>query len=117
MDINDEEGYVDALDRWHEPHERKGTNIVHLDNRDFYLNENKVKQNEVNRCRYCTFNEGGRCSRYSKWTNIAREECPQGFSQSRCPKCGKRLVQRKGKYGNFYGCSGYPECKFTVPLN
>lgn len=28
-----------------------------------------------------------------------------------CEKCGRPLVVRKGKYGNFLGCSGYPECK------
>lgn len=27
-----------------------------------------------------------------------------------CPKCGKQLVLRKGKYGVFYGCSGFPGC-------
>lgn len=27
-----------------------------------------------------------------------------------CPKCGKPLVIRKGKYGLFWGCSGYPNC-------
>ena len=31
-----------------------------------------------------------------------------------CPKCGKPLVLRKGKYGNFYACSGYPNCKFIL---
>lgn len=30
-----------------------------------------------------------------------------------CPKCGGELVLRKGKYGNFYGCSNYPKCTFT----
>lgn len=30
-----------------------------------------------------------------------------------CPKCGGELVKRNGKYGAFYGCSNYPECKFT----
>ncbi len=30
-----------------------------------------------------------------------------------CPKCGGKLVQKIGKYGNFYGCSNFPECKFT----
>lgn len=30
-----------------------------------------------------------------------------------CPRCGKKLVLRDGKYGRFYGCSGYPDCKFT----
>lgn len=29
-----------------------------------------------------------------------------------CPKCGKTLVKRKGKYGEFFGCSGYPKCKY-----
>lgn len=30
-----------------------------------------------------------------------------------CPKCGSDLVERKGKYGNFVGCSNYPTCKFV----
>jgi len=31
-----------------------------------------------------------------------------------CPRCGGQLVERKGKYGRFYGCSNYPKCKFTI---
>ena len=30
-----------------------------------------------------------------------------------CPKCGRPLVIRKGRYGNFTACSGYPECKYV----
>ncbi len=30
-----------------------------------------------------------------------------------CPNCGKPLVIRKGRYGNFTACSGYPECKYV----
>lgn len=30
-----------------------------------------------------------------------------------CPKCGGKLVSRKGKYGSFIGCSNYPKCNFT----
>ena len=33
-----------------------------------------------------------------------------------CPRCGKSLVLRNGKYGNFYGCSNYPKCKFTLKI-
>ena len=33
-----------------------------------------------------------------------------------CPKCGKKLIQRKGKYGVFWGCEGYPSCKFTSKI-
>ena len=30
-----------------------------------------------------------------------------------CPLCGRPLVKRKGRFGIFYGCSGYPACRFT----
>lgn len=30
-----------------------------------------------------------------------------------CPQCGSRLVKRKGRYGEFWGCSGFPECRYT----
>lgn len=29
-----------------------------------------------------------------------------------CPRCGGKLVLRDGKYGEFWGCSNYPKCKF-----
>ena len=29
-----------------------------------------------------------------------------------CPRCGGKLVLRKGKYGEFWGCSNYPKCRF-----
>ena len=31
----------------------------------------------------------------------------------RCPKCGNVLMLRHGKYGDFYGCAGYPVCSHT----
>jgi DNA topoisomerase-1 len=30
-----------------------------------------------------------------------------------CPKCGKPLVIKSGRFGKFIACSGYPECKYT----
>lgn len=30
-----------------------------------------------------------------------------------CPRCGRVLVLRNGRNGSFYGCSGYPSCRFT----
>lgn len=33
-----------------------------------------------------------------------------------CPKCGGNLVRRKGRYGDFIGCSSYPKCKFTTKI-
>jgi len=31
----------------------------------------------------------------------------------KCPNCGSALIKRKGKNGEFWGCSKYPECKTT----
>jgi len=33
-----------------------------------------------------------------------------------CPVSGDLMVKRFGRNGWFLGCSGYPECKFTMPL-
>jgi len=34
-----------------------------------------------------------------------------------CPKCGKPMVQKDGRFGLFLACTGYPECKHTESLN
>ncbi len=31
----------------------------------------------------------------------------------KCELCGSDMIMRTGKYGSFYACSRYPECKFT----
>ncbi len=36
-------------------------------------------------------------------------------SDEKCPECGANLMVKPGKYGLFYGCSKYPECKYTRP--
>ena len=33
-----------------------------------------------------------------------------------CPECGKKLERRCGKYGEFLGCVGYPQCKYIHDL-
>jgi len=33
-----------------------------------------------------------------------------------CPQCGKELMIRWGKKGEFLACSGYPDCRFTSPV-
>ncbi|GIW63638.1 MAG: DNA topoisomerase 1 [Patescibacteria group bacterium] len=36
-------------------------------------------------------------------------------TDKKCPKCGKKLLLRFSKYGKFYGCSGFPDCKYIEP--
>lgn len=33
-----------------------------------------------------------------------------------CPRCYGELVKRKGKKGEFLGCSNYPKCKYTAEI-
>lgn len=33
-----------------------------------------------------------------------------------CPKCGAPMILRKGKWGEFWGCSTYPRCKKIVSV-
>lgn len=39
-----------------------------------------------------------------------------GNSEETCPKCGKHLMYKLGKYGKFLSCTGYPDCDFAKPV-
>jgi DNA topoisomerase I len=34
-----------------------------------------------------------------------------------CPKCDRPMVVKRGKYGEFLACSGYPDCSHTESIN
>lgn len=36
------------------------------------------------------------------------------MTRNRCPDCGKELKVRHGQFGPFWGCTGYPKCRFTA---
>lgn len=31
----------------------------------------------------------------------------------KCPECGHELIVKRGRFGEFIACTGYPECKYT----
>lgn len=33
------------------------------------------------------------------------------IGEKTCPKCGSKMILRKGRYGKFYGCSKFPYCR------
>jgi len=37
-------------------------------------------------------------------------------TDKKCPKCGKELVEKFGRFGKFLACSGFPDCKHTEAL-
>jgi DNA topoisomerase-1 len=50
--------------------------------------------------------------------NIQPEEQSEEEATDKvCEKCGKPMVSKRGRYGGFLACSGYPDCKNTQSLN
>lgn len=33
-----------------------------------------------------------------------------------CPKCGRPLLDKWGRFGRFLACQGYPQCRYTRPV-
>jgi len=48
------------------------------------------------------------------WTNLEKVNMTQA-SEETCPKCGRSMVIKVGRFGKFLACSGYPDCKTTMP--
>ena len=44
---------------------------------------------------------------------MEKVKLPVELTDEVCPKCGKPLAVKMGRYGKFLACSGYPECKYT----
>ena len=44
------------------------------------------------------------------------EKMPAAKKQSKekiCPECGLKMKKRNGRFGEFWGCIGYPDCRHT----
>lgn len=51
-----------------------------------------------------------------KEKTIDRKELVEEATDQKCPKCGKAVVIKLGRFGKYYRCSGYPDCDYTAPL-
>ncbi|MCL6557185.1 MAG: topoisomerase DNA-binding C4 zinc finger domain-containing protein, partial [Burkholderiales bacterium] len=47
---------------------------------------------------------------------IVEVEFPEVETGEACPECGRPLVRKHGRFGEFIACSGYPECRYTRPV-
>ncbi len=47
----------------------------------------------------------------------AVEPSSEETTDKTCEKCGRPMVIKRGRYGEFMACSGYPDCKNTLSLN
>jgi len=51
-----------------------------------------------------------------KYQEVQKKEFTNKPTGKNCPKCGKPLIEKLGRFGRFYACSGFPECKYTESL-
>ena len=49
--------------------------------------------------------------------NVKRSDVTHEATDETCPECGKPMAIKLGRYGRFLACTGYPECKYSRPLN
>ncbi len=62
-------------------------------------------------CAHCRFS-----AEYERDERGQLRLIPPQETEKRCECCGKPMVVKKGRYGSFLACSGYPECTFTKPM-
>lgn len=63
------------------------------------------------------------CTGYPECTNtrevgvalpdLDKVDLSEQENEEYCPNCGRPMVLKKGRFGQFYACSGYPDCKTT----
>jgi DNA topoisomerase I len=47
---------------------------------------------------------------------VERVKLTEEITDEKCPKCGKPMAVKSGRFGKFLACTGYPECKSTKPF-
>lgn len=67
-------------------------------------------------CKYCKSNKSRIAIKDSSYSEDGIKSVPSSTINSKiCPKCGSRMILRRGRYGQFFGCSRFPYCRGTSP--
>jgi len=61
---------------------------------------------------YGSFNE----NLQKKYEEVSKKQFTEKPTEKKCPKCSSPLLIRLGRYGKFYACSKFPECRYTESL-
>ena len=48
-------------------------------------------------------------------TKLEKVEIQEEVTDEICDKCGRHMVLKQGRFGKFYACPGFPECRNTKP--
>ena len=52
----------------------------------------------------------------AKYDEVAKTELAQTATDKICPKCGGPIIIKMGRFGKFYACSKFPECRHTESM-
>lgn len=80
-----------------------------LKNRKIIYTKEQIKQFKIK------LNPLTNVSEQTKQQHI--KDIKKKYETNVCPFCGKKLIKRIGKYGQFIGCTGYPKCKYTRQID
>jgi DNA topoisomerase-1 len=48
--------------------------------------------------------------------DVDKADLSEQADEEYCENCGRPMVLKKGRFGTFYACTGYPDCKTTRPI-
>jgi len=48
--------------------------------------------------------------------DVDKADLAEQGDEEYCENCGRPMVLKKGRFGTFYACTGYPDCKTTKPI-
>lgn len=52
-----------------------------------------------------------------KYNDVEKQTPEPVMTDEICPKCGKQMMIKTGRFGKFLACSGFPDCKSTKTIN
>lgn len=62
--------------------------------------------------------EGGGAGRaHTAYAQETSRRISRQITQGNCPRCGGRLLIKKGDRGEFVGCENYPQCRFSCSID
>ena len=78
---------------------------MYVSNKDVYFIRDVLLRNDISKTT--------KMSEHVKNIREKQRQYTNSLESGTCPLCGKRLIRRNGRYGDFIGCTGYPKCRFT----